>query len=214
MATAKSTGKCAMCDQGFPKAGMTRHVASCEARGSGTEKRFHLVVEGRDAPEYWMQVEARATAGLEDLDQFLRTTWLECCGHMSAFEIEGIRHVSETTEGCDDEGMGARLFQVLRPGMRFRHEYDFGTTTALDLRVVSEGDGAKGKEASRLLARNDPPPIACGSCGKAATRLCANCTWDEGAPLCAHCAKKHRCGTEMLLPVVNSPRTGMCGYTG
>jgi len=32
--------------------------------------------------------------------------------------------------------------------------------------------------------------------------------------LCDECAPKHKCGEDMLLPVVNSPRVGKCGYTG
>ena len=32
--------------------------------------------------------------------------------------------------------------------------------------------------------------------------------------VCDECAPKHKCGEDMLLPVVNSPRVGMCGYTG
>jgi hypothetical protein len=27
-------------------------------------------------------------------------------------------------------------------------------------------------------------------------------------------SEEHECGEEALLPVVNSPRMGMCGYTG
>ena len=32
--------------------------------------------------------------------------------------------------------------------------------------------------------------------------------------LCEVHTEKHDCGEEALLPVVNSPRMGMCGYTG
>jgi hypothetical protein len=28
------------------------------------------------------------------------------------------------------------------------------------------------------------------------------------------CVKDHECGEEMLLPMANSPRAGVCGYTG
>lgn len=40
------------------------------------------------------------------------------------------------------------------------------------------------------------------------------CLYEENGLLCERCAEKHHCGDEMWLPVVNSPRTGMCGYTG
>ena len=35
-------------------------------------------------PEYWLHVEGRETASLQQLDSLLRRVWLECCGHMSA----------------------------------------------------------------------------------------------------------------------------------
>jgi hypothetical protein len=38
---------------------------------------------------------------------------------------------------------------------------------------------------------------------------------DEGAAfLCNACVAQHGCGEEMLRPVVNSPRMGVCGYDG
>jgi len=33
---------------------------------------FHIVVEGRFLPRYWLHLEAAANATLEDLDDFLR----------------------------------------------------------------------------------------------------------------------------------------------
>jgi hypothetical protein len=36
----------------------------------------------------------------------------------------------------------------------------------------------------------------------------------EGPAYHGTCAGGHECGEEMLLPVVNSPRVAMCGYTG
>lgn len=46
-----------------------------------------------------MHLEADAYATLEDLDAFLRSTWLECCGHMSAFTINKKRYI--TGSGLD-----------------------------------------------------------------------------------------------------------------
>lgn len=48
---------------------------------------FHLVIEGRYAKAYWMHVAAPLAAPLSKLDRFLRDTWLECCGHLSAFHV-------------------------------------------------------------------------------------------------------------------------------
>jgi len=177
-------------------------------------KSFHLVVEGRDLPGYWMYLSIPVNTTLEDLDDFLRDIWLECCGHLSAFTIEGTRYYISPMREYDERGMKVALGDVLGPGMKFYHEYDFGTTTELTLRVVSELEGEAKSESIQLLARNDPPSIACESCGKIAAQVCAECIWSGKGWLCDECALEHECGEEMLLPVVNSPRVRMCGYTG
>ena len=46
------------------------------------------------------------------------------------------------------------------------------------------------------------------------TLVCARCIWNDQGWLCDRHAPQHKCGEEMLLPVVNSPHVGMCGYTG
>lgn len=219
-----SKGRCSFCKATFSKAAMKKHLESCKQRKAISKtsmrrkpwkiKVFHLVVEGRYLPEYWMHIEAPPNATLEDLDNFLRDIWLECCGHMSAFTIAGISYYAPESEGLDGEDMDVALGEVLNPGIKFYHEYDFGTTTELALRVVSEREGEKRDKLIQILARNEPPLIACESCGKIATQVCSQCIWSSKGWLCDKCAGEHECGEEMLLPVVNSPRVGMCGYTG
>src|SRR5713226_4346681 len=147
-----SKGTCYLCHGEFSKAAMTKHLEACQRRAIGAQaeaashpqgrktKKFHLVVEGRDLPMYWMHLEVSTGATLADLDQFLRASWLECCGHLSAFEIEKERYSSDAGRysdwGTDEQSMRVRLDKVLSPGRKCFHEYDFGTTTELSLRVV------------------------------------------------------------------------------
>lgn len=241
MADRESTGRCSLCGESFPKSRMTDHLKKCskesapggKAAGEKKSKRkkakrkskkagtVHLLVEGRYLPEYWMHLEMPAGADLYELDEFLRRTWLECCGHMSAFTIGKKRYMSHEAGGWglwddeeQDEDMGAELGQVLRPRIKFFHEYDFGTTTELALKVISMAGGEARGRGVRVLARNDPPPIPCESCGKPATQVCTECLLEDKGWLCDGCVPKHDCDEEMLLPVVNSPRVGQCGYTG
>ncbi|PJB49418.1 MAG: hypothetical protein CO103_05750 [Chloroflexi bacterium CG_4_9_14_3_um_filter_45_9] len=216
-----SEGKCSFCNATFRKAAMAKHLKSCKQRKDALEKSsekktkgFHLVVEGRYLPDYWMHLSASANATLKDLDAFLRTIWLECCGHLSAFTIEGTSYSISPMRDYDERSMRVALKDVLAPGMKFYHEYDFGTTTELTLKVVSELEDEAMSRSIRLLARNDPPSIACESCGKIATQVCTDCIWSGKGWLCDECAREHECGEEMLLPVVNSPRVGMCAYRG
>jgi hypothetical protein len=173
-------------------------------KGSASSlKFFHLLVEGHDLPEYWMHLKVSSHARFQDLDNFLREIWLECCGHMSAFII-----------GTEKVKKGKKLEYVLRPGMQLVHEYDFGSTTELTLKVVSEFESTTKTGEVEILARNDPPQIKCSHCNNLATTICTECIYEDAGWLCNDCAEDHKCGEDMLLPVVNSPRTGVCGYTG
>ncbi len=225
-----SKGTCSLCHGEFSKATMTKHLEACQrrahqaaaeaaSRNPGRKtKKFHLLVEGRDLPMYWMHLEVSTGATLADLDQFLRESWLECCGHLSAFEIGKQRYLSHTgmyMDGEPDEkSMRVRLDKVLSPGLKFFHEYDFGTTTELSVKVLAEEAREAKGQPIQVQARNTPPLILCGVCGKPATEVCSQCVYDEQGWLCEACAKAHECGEGILLPVVNSPRVGMCGYTG
>jgi hypothetical protein len=181
-------------------------------------KHFHLVVEGRDMPMYWMHLEIRTGLTLADLDRFLRETWLECCGHMSAFEVGGHRYVSGTGSSfmaeSGEQSLRVRLDRALRPGVIGFYRYDFGTTTELRLKVLAEETREATDQPIQILASNTPPLILCGLCGKPATSVCSQCAYEEEGWLCADCARTHMCGEKTLLPVVNSPRVGMCAYTG
>lgn len=225
MAKQVSQGTCNICSGVFSKSTMTKHLASCKQgrtifkTSAGKQqfkktKTFHLVIEGRNLPDYWIHIEASSDATLADLDGFLRGIWLECCGHLSAFTIEGKRYTSYPDKEMDDEGMDVVLDDVLRPKMKFLHEYDFGTTTELVLKIVAERENEIKGKSIKLLARNVPPGIVCESCGKIATQVCNQCIYEGRGWLCDACAVAHECGEEMFLPVVNSPRVGMCGYSG
>ena len=196
---------------------MTRHRSKCgqaEALAAAETKEsapaLHLVVEGKWAKAYWMHLAVPAAAPLSKLDSFLRHFWLECCGHLSAFDIGGIRYAISPME--DERGMRTPLGRVVDVGTNFLYEYDFGSTTTLSLKVVGFWGRATPKKDVELLARNDPPQVNCNRCEtQSATLICTGC---EGIWLCQPCAEAHDCGEEYLLPVVNSPRAGVCAYSG
>jgi len=218
MKAQKSDGNCLLCGTGLEKGAVSRHLKLCAktnaATGKAAEKpkikAFHVFVEGLHLPEYWLHLSVPAGAKLEALDDFLKEIWLECCGHLSAFKIEKTLYSVHPSPEWDEKGMRVEIGNVLAAKMKFTYDYDFGSTTSLALKGASE---IENESASiRLLARNNPPVIPCAKCGKPATKVCVDCAWDEKGWLCAACAPKHKCGEDMLLPVVNSPRVGVCCY--
>lgn len=232
MTSQPSIGTCNLCGKDFAKNVISRHLKKClqeqapPSPGGKTQKTFWINVWGKDLPEYWLHLEVPASAKLADLDQFLREIWLECCGHLSAFTIGGVPYEMDT--GMVDamwkdffgpsqppQSMNVRLYTILKPALKFEHEYDFGTTTELAGKVVAEGERPSQSKGIRILARNQPPAIPCSECGKPATLVCSQCIYEgPKAWLCKKCSRKHKCGEDAFLPVVNSPRVGQCGYTG
>ncbi len=231
MAKLSTKGECSFCKKEFSKGGMSKHLATCPVRAAEEVanrasdnsktpdiKLFHVLVEGRYAPMYWMHLEMPVTTTLADLDLFLRGEWLECCWHLSAFTIGADSYVSVVDKdwGMDDKSMDeVQLGKILSVGDQFIHEYDFGSTTELKLKVVAERKGKLVKvegESIRILAQNDEPDIKCDNCGELATQVCTECLYEDGGWLCDKCAEEHECDEEMFLPVVNSPRVGVCGY--
>ena len=216
-----SRGICYFCKGTFAKSGMARHLQACEARKAAEEeaqkrqghreKLFHIAVDGYKV--YWLHLEMPASATLGDLDSFLRAIWLECCGHLSAFTINGVSFDSHPDMAWgESRGMEVQLGQVLHPKMTFTYEYDFGSTTHLELRVISEREGwiTPEEEPVRILARNLPPDVRCEQCDEPAAWINV---WEYIA-LCDRCAKASEEWEEGFLPLVNSPRAGVCGYTG
>ena len=105
-----------------------------------------------------------------------------------------------------------RLEEVLEQ-LREIHNAGIGTTSRVMLKVAGK---AMVQTGIRILARNDPPRMDCTECGKPGDWVCPPCevriNYEHGL-LCEECARQHRC-QGYLMPVVNSPRMGACGYIG
>ncbi len=208
-------GICKICNGVFNKTEMKKHLKTCrltsgKGKGTGQEKQekkeayYCIAVQGNYEPDYWIYLDMPAASSLKVLDSFLRKIWLECCGHMSEFVVKGMDNVS----------MSKKLENVFGVGDRFMYVYDFGSTTELKLEVVSAYDDVKRKTKVRLLARNIAPDFKCVKCGEPATQICVECRFDGDCFYCDNCAEDHLEHEEMLLPAVNSPRMGECGYCG
>lgn len=206
-----------ICGEIVAKNIITRHLTLHRKENIATNtssKYFHVLMEGRYDPEYWLHVGLPTKAPLENLDYLLRDTWLECCGHLSAFTINGEQYTSNPDSEYEDRSMDVSFEKVLSPGMRFIHEYDFGTTTELLGKIVGEYH-EKAKKPIIILARNEPPDLRCMTCTEKAERICSECTWNNKTGLlCKTHVSKHDHDKEMSLNVVNSPRIGMCAYSG
>jgi hypothetical protein len=325
------SGICKFCRGEFEKAKMSQHLKNCKERArmeaetakspKGKKfvrtKLFHIVLEGKYNPQYWMHIEMPTEAQLIHLDDFIRAAWVECCDHLSAFQIGEFYYESEppsfdfssikildpdeaasmevkgtTSEDSEDDAedleeefdpllletiptdivaklrtipsrdeaskylreelkvkipapndndresimqyfqrrdrqravkfliemiedhsLYAELGKVLSVGQKFSYTYDFGSSTNLNLRIVSEREGlVNPKDAVTLLARNLAPEFRCSVCDSPTTLIFGG-AWGDGNAYCKKHAKKFE-DEGLLLPIVNSPRVGVCGYDG
>lgn len=191
---------------------------------------------------YFLSLWMDGGATMGHLDDFLRAIWLECCGHLSAFrdpnrkQLGGMWDFFEAEElvregkvkeyedlmekSMGEIPMGRTAKETFYKGLKLEYEYDFGSTTELLVTVLGEY-GTKADKPIVLLSRNEPLGILCESCGKAsAVYMCNVCYgYDDEGIFCKACAKKHEkeCSDfadYAAMPVVNSPRMGVCGYEG
>ena len=206
-------GTCAKCHKTVSTYKVNSHLNNCTLGDkTGTKHRsFILRIEDLDVQRYWMYLKMSETATLDDLDKFLRNVWLECCGHLSEFNINGRRYErqSEFTEDSLDTKIQAK--KILENGLMFSYTYDFGSSTNLQITVHGEyHDNTKPKNKVEILMRNNQVEEKCKLCGKKAELICAECYYDEAIYLCKSCEEPH--GGHVVSGIVNSPRMGVCGY--
>ncbi|MBC8449381.1 MAG: hypothetical protein H8D78_16665 [Chloroflexi bacterium] len=201
------------------KSGLSKHLATCaqrqEAIGAANQESgqvtYHLQVQDAWSSDFWLHLEMNGSATLKDLDRYLRAIWLECCGHLSRFSIGG-------GWGGREISMSTRAERIFRPGIELTHIYDFGTSSETTVKVVGVRQGKPlTPHPIALMARNDQPEAYCMECDKPASWLCMECVYEleESGFLCDEHAEDHpheNYGEPM--PLVNSPRVGMCGYCG
>ncbi|KAF0514788.1 Plasmid pRiA4b ORF-3 family protein [Gigaspora margarita] len=215
--TLNTKGPCAQCSRMFSKSKASSHLLQCIAEtfapSESTTEGYLICVSSCDYPSwYWMFITVPKDFTLKDVDYFLRDIWLECCGHMSAFYIGDLDYSSYPMTGDGTQSMNKKMGQILSPGLKFTYTYDMGSSTDLKLDVVATVTACPDDEIN-LIMRNDPPAFLCEICNKSAETICTLC----GGKTCKGCNEKHSCvikedDTYMLSNLVNSPRTGVCGY--
>lgn len=225
----KSEGVCFYCNKTVSKQGMNRHVGThlktmakeLAKDNKDRGKYYHLSVT---AAEMFLTLAVEENTLFEDLDDFLRAIWLECCGHMSSFRASGVTIMDMN----DDFGFGfergtkpmtTKVAKVLKKDMLLTYEYDFGSTTELKIKVMDKYTIPLQEDNILLISRNEPLPILCMSCNKEyAQEICSIHIYEDGF-FCKKCAKKHAKECEDFadyakMNVVNSPRMGVCAYEG
>lgn len=114
--------------------------------------------------------------------------------------------------------MNQRINEVFQRGLALTHIYDFGTSSETVIKVVGTWEGKPTtSHPIALMARNLMPEHKCITCQQPASRLCTECLIEEQVwgTLCNKHAQTHPHNSYgEPIPLVNSPRLGLCGYDG
>ena len=229
MARRRATrGNCQFCGKDYTRWGMSRHLKTCAERASAIEsdakgagkrqKIFHLLIEDVWSSDYWLHLEIAGQATLDQLDIYLRAIWLECCGHLSHFLINGIyyeREIEIEWAIGETRRMSTQIASAFELETQAEYKYDFGTPTELLISALAVRSGIWTGKPIRMLARNNAPTMKCMACFKKPEWICIECLYENRPCLvCDRHVNEHSHVDDMILPVVNSPRIGMCGYEG
>jgi hypothetical protein len=199
---------------------MVKHLAACTQRhvqittaqqtNRKPETLYHLRMQDAYDSNFWLDLEVRGSATLKDIDAYLRAIWLECCGHLSQFSVGGWQG-SEIAKS-------RRVDAIFQREVELTHIYDFGTSSETRIKTIGQRTGTPlSARPMVLMARNLMPEATCIECGQAATQLCMECLIEEqvAGTLCdQHAASHPHEDYGEPIALVNSPRLGMCGYTG
>lgn len=217
----RTKGECVFCGRAMTSGGLIRHLKACDQRQEAirdadqnkksglNQMLYHLQIKNAWSSDFWLHLEINGKATLGKLDGYLRAIWLECCGHLSQFSLGRERWGTEIS-------MSRKIEQVLEPGMELTHIYDFGTSTETAIKAVDVREGKPlGKHPIYLMARNAMPEVACEICDKPAHRLVEDYDYGGLIALCEkHVDKYSDEDYSEPFELVNSPRTGVCGYVG
>ena len=137
----KSESECKFCKRLISGRAMAKHLLSCQERKkrlNNEDAKEKVFLIKASAEPFFLYFDVNASLTLKEIDNFLRDIWLECCGHLSAFNIDNIAYAYDPQPEYNDRSLKVQLKNVLRPNLAFSYEYDFGTTTQLSLKVIAE----------------------------------------------------------------------------
>jgi hypothetical protein len=212
--------KCYICNNTYSPEGFTRHVKSCIVKNKNAELQtvpdndsvYLIKITERYVKGYALYLLIDGCVLLGTLDNYLREIWLECCGHLSTFLIDGQRYdCSPEYPGEYDMNHEIRNLPIDK---KFEYMYDFGSTSYLQLELMGIYKYKHTDIGIHLIGRNTFSTPKCSSCDKEADVYAVNPDSIKGQFMCSSCFDKKEKEVDEIYehPITNSPRMGICGY--
>ena len=246
-------GQCHICGESLRAEDAGSHVQNCvmetvlgKYRMGRTDERYArsypiMLWVRSEEHRHWMMLIVQPTTSLRHLDQFLRNQWLECCGHMSHFEIGGVQYSAcvpgpgdaprfdDDLAQPDEQHMVHTIEETVNAGQSFHHEFDYGDTTCLNLKhtgvlpvpyhyllefINSPKDSDRYSDDFITIVARNTGPERCRVCGKNAHwRIYSEDAPEGEDPIVAPPFFCDECVPDQkLVRLRNSPRVGVGCY--
>ena len=192
-------GICYLCQEEVPSNDSRIHAHDCiqtlvsEASPDGDVMLISAWCENQP---HWLELTARPTATLGDLNHFLKRVWLRCCDHQSRFIVHEQLDLRGHPKAVDWElqnilvqasepYLRVPMEDILDHGTEFEYQYDPTDTTKVQLGCSGYApvpfdelherlgtsclEGSLATDNFVVIGRNDPPQ-KCEACGDVAYR--------------------------------------------
>lgn len=149
--------KCELCGNKYTaEGGILRHLKSCLKSRDVHSKSSYLMlkVSDTDNADYFLYLLIHENETLCTLDIYMKAIWLECCGHLSQFYTNPFSPEYARINNTEYHGP---IRKILKEGERIHYDYDFGSTTTLEIECIKDLVECDRDEPIVLLARNENP---------------------------------------------------------
>ena len=207
-----SSGSCFVCKEKISGDVIEEHLTSCLPSlqwPNGDEPSFLIQIVSKYNKKFWLTILASPEATLKDLDFFIRDVWVECCGHLSHFEIGRVYFSSDGV----DEDMYVYIKDVLQPGDECLYKYDFGSATLLRVTVLRTIPVLPQDRHIVLLGQNSRAHHVCTICKEEADYAYKRNRTTKTQYFCSSCLESNGIDDEYCSYLTNSPRAGVCNCT-
>jgi len=197
---------CEFCDIKFGSREYSKHLIDCicekEKNNSG-----YLIEFTSKSPitkkKYFIYAIFGLYCTFEDINLFLREEWCDCCQHLSTFDVIILENNKKLKVMDIDFDINISIFENAE---KFIYEYDMGTPTIVEFKIIKKLNSNISDSKIDIIFQNKPHILKC-ECNNNAKYTYLDTL------LCDECYDDIDC-EEQIDILVNSPRTGICGYEG
>jgi hypothetical protein len=191
---------CDLCYQKFGCRKIITHIPSCIIEKNINKSGFLIEFISSSyitRKQYYMYVIFGTTSTFNDIDKLLRE-WLKCCDHLSIIENDIQPRYLDNRVNYESP------ISQYRENIKFRYEFDMCSTTIVYFKILKKLNGYDNNNNIDIIYKNKEYNVKC-KCNEKAKKvlqqelICDKCLIEFDDDL-----------LDLCLPIVNSPRIGIC----